>query len=282
MLNDFCVFILSHGRPDNIYTYKTLKKHGYTGPIYIIIDNEDSTIKEYKKLYKDKVIVFDKLAVSKTVDEGDNFNDRRVILYARNACFDIAKKLGYEYFIELDDDYKYFRYKTNDKFDFVADLYVLNLNRIFEILLNFYKAIPAASIAIAQGGDFIGGEKAHKGFRLKRKCMNSFICSTKRPFKFIGRINEDVNTYTNLGARGCLFLTITLLYLYQPDTQSNKGGMTDIYLNSGTYIKSFYTVMYAPSCTKVQLMPSKYPRLHHSISWDNAVPMIIREKHKKE
>lgn len=33
--NSYCVFILSHGRPDRVYTFKALRKHGYTGPIYI-------------------------------------------------------------------------------------------------------------------------------------------------------------------------------------------------------------------------------------------------------
>ena len=29
----------------------------------------------------------------------------RAIVYARNACFDLAKDLGITYFIQLDDDY---------------------------------------------------------------------------------------------------------------------------------------------------------------------------------
>lgn len=47
MNENFAVFILSHGRADNIKTIKTLKKQGYTGKIYIIIDDED----EQESLY---------------------------------------------------------------------------------------------------------------------------------------------------------------------------------------------------------------------------------------
>ena len=107
MPNDFCAFILTHGRPDNVITYNTLLRHGYTGPIYIVIDNEDKTANRYYEVFGDKVVMFDKLSIAKSIDEGDNFDGRRAIIYARNACFDIAKKLGYTYFIELDDDYKY-------------------------------------------------------------------------------------------------------------------------------------------------------------------------------
>ena len=56
--------------------------------------------------------------------------------------------------------------------------------------------------------------------------------------------------------------------------------MTDIYLDSGTYVKSFYTIMYAPSCTKIRPMGSVYRRLHHSINWNNAVPKVIPENCK--
>ena len=105
MRDDFCAFILTHGRPDNVKTLKTLEKAGYTGKVYIVIDDEDDNEQEYRK--------------------------------------------------------------------------------------------------IAQGGDFIGGAKSlnfRKG--ILRKAMNTFICDTERPFTFVGRINEDVNTYVTLGSRG--------------------------------------------------------------------------------
>ena len=85
MNKDFAVFILTHGRPDNVVTYNTIKNQGYTGKVYIIIDNEDKTAKKYYENYKDKVIMFNKKEISKTFDEADNFEDRRSIVYARNA-----------------------------------------------------------------------------------------------------------------------------------------------------------------------------------------------------
>ena len=110
--------------------------------------------------------------------------------------------------------------------------------------------------------------------------MNSFFCSVSRPFTFFSRLNEDVNTYMLLGSKGNLFLTAPVCSLTQRATQNTIGGMSDAYLNGGTYIKSFYTVMYCPSFARVKLMQSKYTRLHHSINWSNAVPCIIEEKHK--
>ena len=59
--------------------------------------------------------MFDKLEISKEFDTYDNFSDRRTIVYARNACFKIAKKLGYRYFLQCDDDYESFEYRFEKK-----------------------------------------------------------------------------------------------------------------------------------------------------------------------
>lgn len=47
MRDDCAIFILSHGRPDKVYTLKTLERTGYSGKWYLILDNEDSTIDQY-------------------------------------------------------------------------------------------------------------------------------------------------------------------------------------------------------------------------------------------
>lgn len=285
MNNDFAVFILTHGRPDNIITLNTLKNCGYTGKIYLIIDNEDKRANEYFEKYgRSMVIQFDKKKYADDCDECNNFDERRTITMARNACFNIAKEIGITYFIELDDDYTAFDYRidtnsTENRGDIKP---IKNINKVFDSLLNYYKQTNFKSIAFAQGGDFIGGINNGKGsYRFsKRKCMNSFICSTDRPFKFIGAMNEDVNTYTTLGSRGNLFFTIPFISLTQKETQSQAGGISDMYLKYGTYCKAFTTVMNMPSSVKVTMMSSKHSRLHHKINWNNTVPKIISEKYK--
>ncbi len=281
MNNDFVVFILSHGRAKNMFTVKSLRKHGYTGKIIVVIDNEDKMANDYYKNFED-VEIFDKFKVSKTFDEYDNFNDRRAIIYARNACFDIAKKNGYKYFIQMDDDYTGFDYRiyTEEK---QKPKTVFNLDYVFSALLEFYKNTSFATISMAQGGDFIGGKNNQMAKKptIYRKCMNSFLCSTERDFKFVGRINEDVNTYTKKQSIGLLMGTIPMVSLTQKTTQKNKGGMSDLYLDSGTYVKSFYTVIGMPSSVTIKPMGDKHMRLHHSINWNCTVPKILSPDIKK-
>lgn len=282
MRDDFCAFILTHGRPDRLHTLNTLKRCGYTGKVYIVIDNEDKTADEYKRRYGDMVLQFDKASIAKTFDEGDNFNDRRAIIYARNACFDLARQVGCRYFIQLDDDYIRFLHKFDSESRY-SEKETSNINFIFSSFVDYLEKTPFTSIAMAQNGDHLGGEKgsyAKKIFSL-RKAMNTFFCDTEKSFQFVGRINEDVNTYTCEQRKGLSFLTVLSFSIMQKQTQSNEGGMTDLYLDSGTYVKSFYSVMYAPSCVKVKMMQSKHGRLHHSVDWKATAPCIIREQHRK-
>ena len=280
-MDDFAAFILTHGRPKRVYTYKTLRRAGYTGRIVILIDDEDKTADEYRRVFGTQVAVFSKSEIAKTFDEGDNFQDRRAIIYARNATFDVAERLGIRHFIQLDDDYTQFVYRFADtgRYEYKR---IGKLDHVIEMMLRYYRMTPFSSITMAQGGDFFGGEKGTmaKAIGTKRKAMNTFICSTDRRFEFVGRINEDVNTYTGSQRRGVLFLTISGVSIQQIQTQSNAGGMTDLYLDSGTYIKTFYSIMYAPSCVKIHVMGSSYKRIHHRIDWKSTVPHILHERHR--
>ena len=279
---EYVVFILSYGRADKVYTYKTLIKQGYTGEIYLICSDDDKNLNEYKKQFQN-VYVFSKDDYINTFDIADNFDDKRVVVYARNAVFDIAKELGYKYFIVLDDDYKTFRYTVDNNYNYLTKQRLCkDLDFQFNALLKYYKSIKAKTLCIAQDGDFIGGAGCSVfQKKLSRKAMNFFVCSTERRFQFIGRINEDVNTYVHFGSKGDLFLTICELRLNQLQTQQNTGGLTEFYLDGGTYVKSFYTLIFNPSSVKVSLVGTIHPRLHHRINWNNTVPRIIQETYKK-
>jgi hypothetical protein len=286
MLADFAVFILTHGRPDTVLTYRTLRDGGYTGPVYLVVDNEDTARARYEQQYPGHVLVFDKAAIAEQFDEGDNFQDRRAVIYARNACFALARALGVTYFLELDDDYRGFFYRFNacgQALDVTAASLVKNLDRVFASVLTYYQAIPALALAFMQTGDLLGGLQSttSTAMRVHRKAMNTFFCSTERPFFFVGRINEDVNTYTWYQSLGHLFLSINNIVIQQHTTQQNPGGMTELYRESGTYIKSFYTVMYQPSSVHVSVMPSRLRRLHHKINWPCTVPCILAESHRR-
>lgn len=282
--DEFCIIIISHGRPDDVVTLETLRKAGCTLPTYILIDNVDKTAHRYIEKYREKVFIFDKEKYAKKVDNYDNFENYRSTTHARNACFDLADDLGYKYFLVLDDDYTAFCFRINHKLEHPDSCPNMTegIDDVFLATLDYFKTAPYKSICYSQGGDWFGGDKAFNISKPKRKAMNSFFCAVDRRFDFVSRLNEDVNTYMTEGHRGGVFLTIPFIQLSQRTTQATKGGMSEAYLDAGTYVKSFYTVIARPDVCRVSIMGVSNKRLHHEIKWKNAVPKIIHEKYLKK
>lgn len=282
MRDDFAVFILTHGRPKDIPTVSVLKNGGYTGKLFFLLDNEDETADEYRLEYgAENVLIFDKQAVYDVTDTMDTTGEHKAIIFARKAVFDVARDMGFKYFLMLEDDFTsiMYRFPEGNKLGYTN---CKQLDTLFDCMIDFLNESGALTVCFAQGGDFIGGIKSDNFYKgLLRKAMNSFFCRTDRPIDYRGTMNEDVTTYTTLGSRGELLFTVTDANITQKPTQSLAGGMSEVYQQTGTYMKSFYSVMSMPSCVKIATMGDKHQRIRHAIRWENCVPKIINERWKK-
>jgi len=290
----FAAFILTHGRADTVSTYRELKRSGYTGAVYLVIDDEDDRADRYRELYgDDRVIQFCKREVAERVDTCDLRPDRKAIVFARNACHDIAREMGLDYHLQLDDDYTGFYHRVLEMRDgkqSLAARRVRNLDGVVDAALTFLDDSGAACLSFAQGGDLIGGLGIRNGapsgnYRkgLMRKAMNTLFFKTDHEprVRFVGRFNEDASAYVVGGQRGELHFMYTGVSIAVKLTQLSGGGMTDAYLGSGTYVKTMYSLIQAPSCVKVSLMGYANPRFHHFVDWPRCAPMIISERHRK-
>ena len=282
--SDFAAIILTHGRAGSVKTIDTLRRCGYTGRLIVLIDDEDEQAGEYERVYGDGLRVFrkaDYVRSSQTMCPASDVR-RKTILYARNAAFDVAKAEGCRFFVELDDDYTDFqhRYVEGGKLKTAS---VGDLDAVFESMVRFLERSGADTMALAQGGDMLGGKGnpafAH-GIKWKRKAMNSFVFSIDCPPRFQGAVNEDVVTYALGGGRGALMLTTMEFMLVQQQTQKAKGGMTDEYLDDGTFCKSMFAVVARPDCCRIGKVGCSNVRIHHAINWRYAVPKIIREPNR--
>lgn len=282
MNSNLVALILSHDRAGDIPTIGSLERYGYTGDWYIVIDDPDD-IDPYTEEYgEDKVIYFDKDDVAPKMDRGDNFNRRNSILYARYQSFQIARDLGYDYFIQLDDDYSNIQYRFDETFSYNPEV-MRDFDDFLDSAVDFIEDSEIDTLALAQGGDFIGGSESQLAecVKSKRKVMNSFICKADNQFDFRGSINEDVNTYTRAQQLGKVFLTTNAASIEQESTQQAEGGLTDLYRSQGTYIKSFYTLLYSPSSVSLGLLHDRTePRIHHKVNWRTSVPKIVPESLK--
>lgn len=280
MRDDFAIVILSHGRASNVKTIKTLQDCGYTGRLYVIIDDEDRQADQYKENFGDAVRVFSKAA--STIDDGDNSGDKRAVVYARAACIDLMRAEGVSWIMQLDDDYSAFHYK-NDPCNRYCSKKISSLDLVLSSMVEYAEKAGIACLAMSQEGDHIGGQNStyNKTVRTKRKAMNSMLMRVDNPVSFVGKVKEDATMAALESLRGRLVLTLMGISLSQGVTQANAGGLTEIYKDQGTYVKSMYSVIYAPSCVKVKNMVVGEKRLHHIVDYEKAAPKIIREQHRK-
>lgn len=257
------IFIVSHGRPDRVFTYATLLEYGIDkNNIAIVVDDSDLNVKDYKSKFAEVYVMQNNKI---TLDAMDNIGDKNSVIYKRKFCYQLAEKLGYRYFLVLDDDYTgfYSMFKTGNFVSFGSG-YKLK-NKLDDVICYYFSLLDLnkniKTIAMGQGGDFYC-----KSFSLfPRKVMNSWFCDTQKKIEFKGRFNDDVNTYLINNKIGNICISSMFFALRQKDTQKSKGGMTEAYLKYGTYVKSFYSVICSPSSVIVEFSKD-VGRIHHKIN----------------
>ena len=154
-MNECAIFILSNGRPDKVKTYDYLKS-SFSGDVYILCDDQDETLPDYKDKFGSKVIVFNKDEWVKKSDPMDNFNSKKSVLYARNAVFEIAAAMGYRCFAMADDDIKdlQFRYEQDGK---LLAKPVSNLDKVIDYIVQLMNTTAISYFSFGTDKNFIGG-----------------------------------------------------------------------------------------------------------------------------
>lgn len=294
---DFCVLIISYGRPDCVKSWTTLDRFYSKAPRYIICSDDDKTLPRYKELYgEDHILVFNKEEEKKNFDVGDNYAGMyNSSCFAHNTYFRFARQLGYKYFLAMDDDSEIYRirYQNPSEVTVLEDgtpkgpvrAAKIPDGRFDDVCEAYFRMLDSAPwlycMAFSQGGDYIGGyNSATWKQKLRWKAMNSFFCCTDKEWQMPGRINEDATAYVYNSHKGRVSITLAEVMLDQPSTQQMKGGMTDIYRDNGTWLKTAYTVMMCPSAVKFAIMPTSH-RIHHNVNFSYCVPKVLSSKYCK-
>ena len=278
----FAVFILSHGRADTISTVDTLRDGGFTGDVFVVIDDEDEQEPLYREKFGDSIIQFNKMQYFLSTDTGDLDKSRKVGVFARNFIEDEAKRRGYKYHLQLDDDVTDFsvRWEEDGR---LRGKKCQNLDRYFAAMCDFMDCsdkITALSFGCA--GYLMGGVQGGTWWeKLPRKAMTTFFMRADDIQYFSLRMNDDITTTAMNTMRGKLYFTVVELEAHTVPTQQAKGGMTEAYLDSGTYRKAFYSVMAIPSAACISAMGRTDYRLHHRIEWNKCAPKILSGRWKK-
>lgn len=269
MRDDFAVMIVTHGRANDQRTIKALQKAKFSGKILLIIDDLDSQKDEYLEKYGDICRVFDKEKWYKLSDTIDNFHNMKTPLYARNFCFELAKKEGFSYFLMLDDDIESFVYRGN-KNDKMVRTQISNINFTIDELISYQKKANIDCIGFANDGGFIGGLNGKFSKLYGRTVQQAMLFYAGTKARFSGTKNEDLHISVQNFDR-----TIIELYciaVHSPKRGTNEGGIE----YGNMYENTAYSIIICPSAIKVN------SKSFGVIKSDKKIfPQIISERWKK-
>lgn len=146
---------------------------------------------------------------------------------------DEAKRLGYKFHLQLDDDVHGFGYR------FVQDgklrsVKCNHLDEVFSGMVELMKETPITSLSFGLSSYYLGGAE-NKNFDkgMIQKTMTTFLMRADDVQYFNMRMNDDITTSLINGMRGKLYYTYMPVMVYVDATQVQHGGMTEIYQKNG-------------------------------------------------
>lgn len=277
MKNNYAVFIISHKRPE-VETLKALNGAGYTGKYFIVVDDKDSSIEEYKSRYCEHVLVFSKEKMLEETDTIDNYRILNAAVYAMNYCIKYSREKGYKYIAIFDDDTKKIgiRYESEGKLK-SAD--IKNFDKVLDLYISFLETSNFLCVSFLPAARLIGGLKSEI-WRKKEygNVANIFIIRTDGPY-FQGSLYQDL-TYSVLNNyRGKLVKALLPIVYYQEPPENNlNGGLAETYSKYSKYTSIFHTVIACPSAVHIKASNNDIQIFAHK---DFYVPKILSGTWKK-
>lgn len=248
--------ILSYGRKDGMtITYNSLRQSGFTGEIYILVDDKDSRLPDYRAVYGEKnVLVFSKSEVAVYCDLGDNDTEQlNCAMIARNAVYRFAENINTEFLLICDDDICEFQCRyTNEDENILKSLKVRNLDEWLDILSTFLDDARVYGVGFDTAGQLIGGINAGEIRQFQRpRVAQCYLIKRGKPIIMPGRSQEDITASVLYNQRGKVCVSFGCVRIVTHAVESLKGGMTEAYSLMGDIRKNIYPVMYNPGVCRI-------------------------------
>lgn len=282
MTNKFAVFILTHGRPHNQLTVKTLQDLGYTGEWYLVVDDQDDTYEEYKRVWgQDKVILFKKNYFIDRTETGLRTPVPKFAVFARNAIEYIASDLDYDAFMMLDDDITKMRVRLPEGDSLRSYQFNGNFNEILDKAVNFVLDCDIACMGLGFCNLYIGGvENFNKETPRQRLCAEAFIRNTAHPISWRLNMVEDLITSIDAAISGDVWFQFLPIQCEIKMSEGEvDGGNSDVYRQLGMYKISFMPVIAYPASNAVRTGKKAWAS---TTSPDKCIPKIISSRYRKE
>lgn len=277
----FAIFILSHKRADRVETYSTLINSGYTGEVFIVIDNEDPQKLMYQKRFENLLLEFNK---SKWIERTDTVtNDKRKSspVYARNYIEYTAKVMGYDAYIVMDDDITNLRFRYVENYVSKSQALKSSLDEVLEAYINYLLTAKIATLSFATVMVYAGG--VHNEADMVRLANHRYTCQIHMrnlafPVDWISLANNDSISANNTAKIGYLWWSLPFIVYDSPKMNTLPGGMKEVYDGVSEFKRAFMSTVVSPSVCRVGCSKN---RLAIKRNLKAAYPVIISGRWKK-
>ena len=274
----YATFIISYKRPTNQKTLDYILSAGYSGTWYIVVDDRDPTIEEYKALYADHILVFSKEEMLKITDNPIYPPELNFAVYARNACEQFANKLGLDSFIVLDDDIKSFSLRYDEDGFLRNRKLVNNITEIFENILLYMLEANVSCASSGYQNIYWGGVEKFTERDLKdslRLPIEAYFRNNSFKVNWVNLMGEDLVSGVKYGREGQVWLMLPFLQVVMPPCLklTEEGGHTDTYRKYSDIGLNVFFKIWQPNAFTVFLKGDQWC---HSVRKDYAVPKIVR------
>lgn len=275
------VFICTHGRPDKQITLDVLRKAGYTGKIYLVVDDEDITVDRLHENYPDvEILMFHKQHYVDTVDKGTNEDQRKCILYAKCFCEDKAIELCLDAFAMADDDMPSFRYRYIEDGTLKSQRIHSTFDGIVKSYVEFMLSGDLTAVGFGFAQFYFTGVEAFSAKNTEKyRIPYTFVFrNPKYRVNWMSWFGEDIVTAVYHNKIGHKMLAVPYVQQDIVSIGQEDGGMKDVYDKNSSIRLAMQNTMYLP----VELRPYQYKgRFMASIKREHAFPKLISSSFKK-
>ena len=269
-MNNFAYFIASYGKPYNMPTLEFLRKLDAKYPVYIVIGTDDPKIDDYKKVFPEHLLIFDKSDyIDKVDDLGVYAKTHKVCTYSRLAVLDFAKQLEIKYVGYLFDDIESIQLRYQLSNGKIASTKNFQIDRMIDLYINLLNSSKDIYIVGPPNSSFYIGVNSKMVDRYSTRYGNMFIYDVDRllqPYK--SSILEDMSIilYNNLVGKMSICPFGMQVNCRAPKVSS------DCY--KGMNVSEYYQHLVIIGQQQVNL---NRPEIHYK----NFTPKIISDKYRR-
>lgn len=274
---NYAIIIKSHKRANTQLTLDELMKLNYKGDIYIIVDDEDPQLEEYKEKYGDMIKIFSKDEMLKYADTLDNFNNKNNALLPAIYAKKLAEDMKLDYYFLMDDDISSIRERYEEDL-MLKGRNIKDINKIIYLFIEYMEKANISCLSFGNEGSYLGGIKGKFKNGIGRNNTQNFLIKVKDNINFLGTRNEDFNMMAKYSKIGRIIFEIFRIGIRSPERGTNAGGLQEDYNEAGFYTANFYSIILAPYCCKLAYKNKKIILVR---DWNKFCPKIISEVYKK-